>query len=558
MALLDQYVGPWTNAEASHLLRRAGFGGSQADRSLMIFLGLTGAVDSLVDFSPNDPHLDQPGTAGTGTIGSPFADLPNDESDLGQTKLGRSARDLQAHFLYRMRYTAQPFQEQWGLFLHDHFVSEYFKVRKGVRFAANFGNDGSLPNQECMTGSLPPDEFRERKITYNLLRTQNYLFRTTAIDSFRQTLIDMTRDPAMLLYLDNYLNLAGRPQENYARELMELFSMGVDNFSEADVQEISKCLTGEGLPFSACEDDYQYDVWGFDPALHEPGSKFVFGQSIAESMSGQETVDVIDLIMDKVSVEPNVTGLAPPYNTLPATAVYMSWKIVRWFVNEDIELTPVPDDIVLELADYMRGSDGAPYPQRRFPYDMKAVVRKLLTSEYFYDSANRYSMVKNPIDFIVTALRGLVLWEEFARFDGPSETTVNAGMSMFEAPNVAGWDHGNAWLTSGYMVARFNYGRRLDQRILNATVFPVRTPAYLASYLSVNGGPLSSYDDNNTLVDHLYDAVVHQPATTEERTQLLDFLNNFPQVAPTPEANFRNKLGGFIHLLLTLPKFQLK
>ena len=248
MGLMDEYQvgidGPWGDEEASHLYRRAGFGATPAERAAVVGGGaqqdLRNAVDALVNFAPSDPHLDRPAGTGTGVQGDPLADLPDDLSDLGQVKTPIGLRAMQGHWLYRMRYTSQPLQEQYTLFLHDHMVSEYAKVSDGIQNEAVFGNDGSAMGQQCTGGTLAPDPLRRNRIVTELMLTQNYRYRMTGMDDFRQLLLDISRNPCMLIYLDNMLNLKGRPQENFAREVMELFSMGVDNYSENDVQEVAK------------------------------------------------------------------------------------------------------------------------------------------------------------------------------------------------------------------------------------------------------------------------------------------------------------------------------
>ncbi len=194
MAMMDEFQigidGPWGDEEAGHLYRRAGFGATPAERAAAVGAGLQqdlrDAVDDLVDCGPTDPHLDRPAGTGTGTLGDPLADLPNDVSDLGLVKNPIGLRAMQGHWLYRMRYTSQPLQEQFALFLHDHMVSEFGKVADGIPNEANFGNDGSTAGQQCGGGTLAPDPLRKARIATELMLTQNYRFRTTGMDDFRQ------------------------------------------------------------------------------------------------------------------------------------------------------------------------------------------------------------------------------------------------------------------------------------------------------------------------------------------------------------------------------------
>jgi hypothetical protein len=555
MAVLDTYLvgtdGPWTDREAAHLWRRAAFGAIPAQRAAAVGVGdqaaFEAAVDALVDIAAADPYLDQPAGTGTGVVGDPLADLPDDTSDLGNLKNPTALRHLQAHWIYRMRYSSQPLQEQLCLFLHDHMVSDYPKIFDDIDDKVNAGNDGSQGGQSCTTGTLAPDSGRQKRLALDLLDIQNDLFRGTGIDHFRDLLINITRDPAMLLYLDNKKNKAGRPQENYSREVMELFSMGVGNYNENDVGAIAACLTGERLPWSGCSNDYQFDLYGFEAAKHEPGNKVVFGTTVFEDMTGKETEDVVDLILAKVSVAPDVSGLAPPYNNLPATAIYLSWKLLTWFVSHDIQLSPVPDTAVLELADYMRGDDAGVYPQRRYPYDMRAVLRKLFISKYFYDTANFYTMIKNPADFVVCALRSLDLWEDFNTSSGPANRMGAMGMALYEAPNVAGWDHGAAWISSVSLIERYNYANRIGQEILTTT----EGDAWVDGLLAVNGGSFTDANDHTGMLAYFVPRLIQDTLTPAEESELLSFLGTFPQ-------GYRKKIRGLIHVMMAMPKYQLK
>jgi len=555
---LDEYSvgvdGPWSDQEAAHLWRRAGFGALPTERLNAVGAGnqaaLRNAVDVLVNFQAKDPHLDRAAGSTPGALGDPLADLPNDTSDLGLVKHPNDELPLQGHWLYRMRYTSQPLQEQLALFLHDHLTTSADKVYSVIPFGLAVGNDGSNPDQECSTGSLAPDDYRMLRTTIQLVLDQNYLYRETGADSFRTLLLAATRDPAMLIYLDNYANIKDGPQENYAREVMELFSMGVGNYNEQDIRQIARCLTGESFPFADCEHDYSLKS-GFITDFHEPGAKTVFGHNVTESFTGQETVNVIDLILAKVSVRPDVSSLPAPYNTLPAAAIYLSWKLISWFVSHDIPLNP-PHAAVLELADYMRGTDNAPYPSRRFPYDFRAALRKLFLSRFFYDPAYRFAMYKTPADFVTSALRLLGIGELFTDYGGPADAMGAMGMRLFLPPNVAGWNHGKSWITSGALIARYNYAYRIAHQIPGSDDYG---KAYLDGLLQSNGGPLTSPDDNEGIIDYFGARLVQRALNAQELDLMRGFLLN------TPASGFEKyylKVRGIVHLMLTMPAFQLK
>lgn len=559
MALLDEYQvgpdGPWSDEEAAHLWRRAALGATPAQRATAVGAGsqvsLRAAVDQLLNIPANDPWLDAPASGSEGTYGFPIADLPEDESDLGKVKRALGIEEMIAHWLYRMRYSTQPAQEQLTQFYHDHFVSEWSKILPNIPPEVIAGNDGAFPGvQACTTGGLAVDESRADRIASDMMLAQNYLFRRKGLDNFRDLVLDVTRDPAMLIYLDNVANRRGRPQENYARELMELFTMGVGNYTEEDVREIAKCLTGETLPSFNCAADWNFD-WGFNPDEHEEGEKTVFGVTVPERFDGGETEQVVDLILAETSRTPDVSGLPAPYNTLPASAVHMAWKLLRWYVHHDIPLDP-PAPAVLELAHYLRGSDNAPYPQRRYPYDIRAALRKLFLSKYFYDPAHRMAMYKTPADFVTMALRTLDSADLFAYEFGPGVQMVLMGQILFQPPNVSGWQHGPSWITSTALVQRYNYGYYLTEVIMQGP----QADARIDNLLAANGGPIPTLDSHDALIDYYRERLVQALFTLEERDLLRQLLEEMP--GQEPVQLFRNRVRGLIHVMLSMPIAQLK
>lgn len=561
MALLDTYTGIWGESEASHLLRRAGFGGSKSERQALAAMTLADAVESLVCFDSADPYLDGPSQGNGAVFGAPLIDLPTEEPtddtepdywatrDLYQVRAHEYEWELRGYWSYRMRYSSQPFQEQLALFLHDHAPSGIRKVQDTIPFQVVLGNDGDpnglLPEgwvQECTSGTLPYDPYRQHFRAVQIILDQTNLYRTEGLNSFENLLLSIIRGPAMLVYLDNFLNVKGKPQENLAREMMELFSLGVGNYSELDVFEVAKCITGEGFPNFLCSTDYD-DSSGFIRTSHEPGDKTVFGQSVPYHMFGYETDTVVNLIMNK-----NM-GLDSPYDHLPATAVHISWKILTWFVDTNIQLSP-PDDIVLELADYMVGDDSGTYPDRRYPYDLKATFGKLFRSEFFYDSSNRMNMYKTPPDFVVGAMKATE-GTDFSYW--MQESCVGMGMTLFEPPNVAGWLHGKNWLSSTALIARYNFANRYADAMQSAWSLYGPNAAWIDA-LSV------TVNDHAGMITLVADLLFHEPLTTEEITTLTTFLDDLPfsDITGWTEGIKRRKIASLMHVMMTMPKYQLK
>lgn len=566
MALLDPYSGAWGNDEASHLLRRAAFGGTPAQRQALVTAGLHAAVNGLVDVAAEDPYLDQPGTPGTGTYGAPFAQLPdapaspgnptNIELDQIALKTAVRGRGLQAHWMYRMVYSSQPFQEAFTLFLHDHMPSDFAKISSAVPQAVVNGNDGDpgglLPpgqTQQCNIGpgGLPYDATRRETMAVALLKEQNYFQRQEGLNYFGDLLLGIVRNPAMLAYLDNYLNVAGRPQENLAREMMELFSMGVGNYSENDIQQMAKVLTGETLPNFKCELSWPTD-YGFAAIYHEPGTKTVFSQSIAFSNTGQETIDAVNLILNKQSIVPNAAALSPPYNTLPAAAIYLSWKLIQWFADDTVSLDP-PSPVVLELADYLRGSDGAAYPQRRYAYDLKAAMGLLLRSEFFYDPARRNILYKNPVDYVAGTFRAFGnLADLFSSEDGSTVWMEKMGLGLFEPPDVSGWRHGKNWLGSAALINRYNWANYVAHTLLD----------YPGLVGIIDSMPFA-YNDHAGMIAYLGDLLLHTSLATEDTQMLTDFVAGIPVSDLSTNTRIkRRKVQGLVHVILAMPEAQLK
>lgn len=550
MALLDPYEvgvdGPWSAREAAHLLRRAGFGGIPEEIDAAVGDGsqaaMEEAVDTLINFTPEDPHLDGP--PGPDNFGGSLASLPNDDSNEGKTRNPIDSRSLAAHLFYRMFFTSQPFQEQFNLFLHDHFVSTYARLETVI---------------QQFQGTLD-----RRATAARVLLDQNKLLREIGVDSFHETLIQISREPAMLIFLDNWVNGlgVGRAQENYAREVMELFSMGVDNYSEEDVREIAKCFTGETLP--NFRDDGAPDAfdYGFRVGNHVRGTKTVFGFQIDEDLNGGELEAVVDLILSRVSVNPDVSSLEAPYNTLPAASVHMSWKLLRWFLNQNLVLDP-PDPVILELADYMRGSDDADLPMRRYPYDLRACMRKLFLSKAFQDPAHYFSIVKPPADFCISALkysqaavgRGPETFDYNPQFFGdqsPVNRMRDMGMELFNPLDVSGWRHGLPWINAEYLLTRYAF---VESNLL-------RAPGDVeVNALSTTNGGFLDPTNNAAMLQYFVDLIIQDDLETwapGATAQLMAFLEESAATIFNTETRFETQVRGLIFLLMSLPVWQMK
>ncbi|MHC4172751.1 MAG: DUF1800 domain-containing protein [Planctomycetota bacterium] len=522
MALLEPYSGPWGQDEAAHLARRAGFGAKPDEIDMLVGMGMDAAVDSFVDYNPVDATLE-----------AQIHGLP-DEGENNKITNPENDSSLQGWWLYRIVHTTQPLQEQLTLFLHDTLVSGYSKVKAGITNKVNNGNDGTQGNQQCDLGQagLPPDSKRKLRITTRLLKDQNYLLRENGHSHYRQLLRSITRDPAMLIYLDNRKNKKGKAQENYAREIMELFSMGVGNYTEEDVREIARAFTGETIN-TKCQDSWPYS-YTFDSSNHDQLRKWVFGHSF-NFPSGGDTDYVIDLILDRIS---GATDISPAHATYPATALYMSWKMLTWFVSESIA---IDHSVVPELAEFFYTNVVA-----GDVYHVRETLRKLLKSQFFYLPEYRYTMYKHPADFVVMALRNLELYE--TSYTGQARSFLDRmGMRLFSPPNVAGWNHGQTWVNSGYLLNRYNYANRLSSP-------EIATNEWVDGLGLMPGRGRG----NSEMIEFFRARLIQTALRPQEQVILSDFLSQIGNSGTNITTKYRRQIRGLIHLMMTLPRYQLK
>ena len=386
--------------QARGLLWRAGFGGTAGQARTLAEWGPARAVDYLLDTdSISYAHKDD---------GS-FADdimVPLSEWERQEFRRARQTGDeetvsrfrtrrqnmqrkdrkqiaaIQRWWLARMIETPKPLEEKMTLFWHGHFVSGYRAVEN----------------------------------SYHLLM-QNNLFRANALGSFSDLLRAIIRDPAMLEYLDNKRSRKQAPNENLARELMELFSLGVGGYTEKDIKEGARALTGYS---------YEGNEFVFNRRQHDPGTKTILG--VTGSLDGDGFVDAI--LRQR------------------ACAEYMSWKLYRYFVADigpDFREAPAQAQAVIrKMATTMRKSR----------FEVKPVLRELFLSEHFYDRAVMDCKIKTPVELLVGAIRSL---------GAPTRkmgTLIDAldlmGQNLFEPPNVAGWPGGRSWVNTSTLFARQN------------------------------------------------------------------------------------------------------
>ena len=370
---------PWDLRRVAHLHRRAGFAATWAEMRRDLADGPARSTDRLL--------------AGTAREGVP-ADFNHMAAALAdRADAARDAGPLRAWWVYRMLWGPDPLGERLVLLWHDHFATGNDKVRDAAA-----------------------------------MRRQNDGFRAHARGRFAELLAAAVRDPALLLYLDAQANRRGRPNENLARELMELFTLGVGNYTEADVKEAARCLTGWTV------DRGRFWV---DPTGHDAGEKTVLGRT------GRWGGD--DLV-----------GMLAAH---PAAARRLAGRLCGWLMGEGA----AGPAATAALATGLRAQD----------LDVGWGVATVLRSRPFFAPANLGTRVVGPVEFVVGAARAFELSDPPVSSLLVAEWAARLGQDLFHPPNVGGWPGGRAWLTTQGIVGRANYAAALVRGGLSARGVPL-------------------------------------------------------------------------------------
>jgi uncharacterized protein (DUF1800 family) len=426
-------------ATLSHLLRRAGFGASSDDLAVFGLLSFGQAVDRLVDYDqlPDDvdSKIGQPGYVGTT---SPNAFSPN-----------TVVNDARQRWLFRMLHSQRPLQEKMSLFWHNYFATGYTKI-SGVVQGVNA--------TRLMAAKASEDPHQQQG--------QVELFRANALGNFRDLLIAVAQDPAMLIWLDGDTNTKAQPQENFGRELMELFSRGVGFYTEDDVYAAARVFTGWNLKMSgAASDPNTVFTFLYRPEQHDTSAKtFSFpvdgngGHTIPARSAASGMQDGIDFM----------SALA----THQVTAQRLATKLFNFFVSE----TNAPDPgFINQIAAVYLQSDTA----------IKPVIRFLLNSPQFQDATNAFTRYSWPAEFVVRSLKETG-WSGFS-LGTTLSPLINMGQQLYEPPNVAGWVLGANWFSTGAMLARMNLAATLaaNQKFKLATAAAAarQSPQAILDYL---------------------------------------------------------------------------
>jgi uncharacterized protein (DUF1800 family) len=330
--------------------------------------------------------------------------------------------DARQRWLFRMVHTQRPLQEKMALFWHNHFATAYSKINGAV------GAVQATKMMANVSGQLPGPQ------------GQLELFREHALGSFTDLLIEVARDPAMLVWLDGRVNTRQRPQENFGREIMELFTFGVGNYTEEDVYAAARVFTGWNLRLVGVRDNpNSYYEFVYIPNNHDPTEKtFTFpiysngSHTIPARAASAGMQDGIDFI----------AALARH----PQTARRLARKMWNFFVSEVVP----PDEASISAAASMYLQNGT---------SIRSLVNYMLRAREFQSPVNWHSRYSWPVEYVVRAIKELG-WTGFS-INTARASLIPMGQVLFEPPDVNGWELGQGWFSTGAMLSRMNFAGTL-------------------------------------------------------------------------------------------------
>jgi len=400
----------WNYARAAHLLERAGFGGTPDEIDWLAAMTPEAAVATLVDYRSIDrsslPEFEESGFwepsfrqfPVSRPAATELAERTGEAMGVSVKPAGnRPLQPVTNRFFYWLRATAletrrlgfwwldrmvrtpRPLEEKLTLFWHGHFATSEEKLRD-----------------------------------YRKIALQIKTLRAHATGNFGELLVAVAKDPAMLVFLDAAQNVKGAPNENFGREVMELFTMGVGNYSEDDIREAARAFTGWG------NDDLRFVI---DAEKHDAGSKRFLGRE--GNFTGE---DILAIILEQKQ-----------------TAIYIATKLYRFFVRE--EISPA---FAETLGNLLRDNR----------YEIAPFLRTIFLSEDFYSEPSVATHIKSPTELIVSTYRKRGL-RELPGIPDPYTVSKTLGQILLYPPTVAGWSQGRSWITPGLLFERANFAREV-------------------------------------------------------------------------------------------------
>src|SRR5579871_1766889 len=396
-------------SELAHLYRRAGFGATPAELDAAVVRGYRATVEHLLDLGAADPAADAIPVPTFTSVQQALAGAGATASASSRQAVNRQLRQedsqLVSWWLQRMVAAQNPLREKLTLLWHGHFATAVQKVRLA-----------------------------------GLMHRQNELLRTMGGGNFESLTQAVAKDPAMLLWLDSNTNRRGHPNENFARELMELFTLGLGNYTETDVKEGARCFTGWTY-------NRQADGFLFRPRLHDSGVKQFLG--VTGNLDGEDVIRIV--------------------THTPASAAWITSRLVSHLAYP-VEPT---DSIVRDLA-----------PAYARDLDITNLLRAIFLHPAFVSAQARQGLVKQPVEYVVGTLRA---------FGGTGAnpallaTLTQLGQVPFDPPNVGGWPQNSYWLTTATELARLNFASAVGAVAARANLEGIDDPDGLAHRLCIDG-----------------------------------------------------------------------
>ncbi len=528
------YTGPWNFEQAAHLLRRTTFGPGQDQIRQAVSDGLEATLDKLFATLPlPEPPLNyKPGKDSVVPVGESWINAPNPFPTDGQDFIAHRRVSLTSWWIGEMWQEGVHIREKLTLFWHNH---------------------------------LPIGGITDAKFRYHYLN----LLRTHAWGNFRQLVKEITIAPAMLEYLDGNINEATAPNENYARELLELFTIGkkpqetpgdYGTFTEDDVREIARALTGWRAYGGGYNDEYPDGDYGaaFTPEEHDDGIKQLshrFGNQTIQNLGAEEYKAVIDIVFGQFEV-----------------ARFICRKLYQWFIYYDI--TEAAEEAVIEpMAQLLWQND----------FEIAPALRALLSSEHFFDPGYYGVKIKNPADFMLSALKPLQvaysqgLNEKYDAWYRISDCFKPLQMSLLEIPEVAGW---KAYYREPLYYRHWINATTLPEResLMNALVYSgiwpfeangIRMRVDVLEFITTIDNP----SDPNAVVEAFTKILLPRPLSEQQyatlKEVLLDGLPDFEWTvdygtyAESPDDSnlaipIRDRLRALLSAILSMPEFHLQ
>ncbi len=475
-----------TYDEAAHLLRRMGFGGPPGEIEDLVSRGREGSVDFLIDYSKIDNRAMEDLIA---------ASFDFDVRDFRKFNQG----EIRRLWFTRMVFTRRQFEEKMTLFWHNHFATALSKVQDIFMFV------------------------------------QNQTLRTFALDRFDTLLEKVAEDPAMLIWLDGITNVKNSPNENFSRELQELFTMGITdvvtgeaNYTEEDVKEIARAFTGYQFRINrnATSLDNLYN-FSINEAQRDNTAKRVYGQTA--NFTGDDIITVIA--------------------ARRATGRYLVKKLFDFFVYP-ITSSTADKQTVDKFANVYINTN----------HSIKELVRAIFTSDEFYSDRARFALIKQPVEFIVGAIRMLGAQYNPGTNTGERNDTSNAlagasrsiGQDIYNPPDVAGWELNLGWINTATLLERFNFinalltNRRTDRPGVFVTNDQLKKYTKSSSKKTVKKflSTLGPLETGNAVVKSMKSYL-----ETGDNGNNVGYTND--------DATIDKKIRGLVHQIMCLPEFQL-